>query len=72
VRVDLNQPIAVGHLDPKAEAAEVAHRRHLSARSRVDRSAVRPDDVDALVEVKVAAVGRVEPERRRPESLDDR
>src|SRR5713226_9158021 len=45
VRVDLDQPVAVGYLDANAEVTRGTHRRHHPARGRGDRGAVCREDV---------------------------
>src|SRR5713101_8885626 len=70
--VDLNQPVAVGHLDANTEVKCRTYRRHLAARGCANRSAVAREDVDAGVEMEVAVVRGLELERRRTELLDDR
>ena len=57
--VDLDQPVAVGHLYANAEIVSGADSGHSSACRGDDWRAVRGDDVDAQMEVEVAVVGRL-------------
>src|SRR5438046_905467 len=58
VRVDLDQAVAVRHLDPEAEVVRVTGRGHLAARGGEDGRAVAGEEVDAGAEGQVDAVSR--------------